>query len=71
MSLSQLSEDPFQSSQPSTSRRHVRDEAEPSEHRVQPRSDPNPRQLLFVNLQPDAKALIIVLEVEATLTRGH
>ena len=67
----QLSKDSFQSSQPSTSRRRVRDETEPSEHCVQPRSDPSPRQLLFVNLQPDAKALVIVLEVEATLTGGH
>jgi hypothetical protein len=71
LSLSQLPEDPFQSSQPSTSRRRVRDEAEPSERRVQPRSDPSPRQLSFVNLQPDAKALVIVLEAEAILTGGH
>lgn len=71
LSLSQLPEDPFQSSQPSTSRRRVRDEAEPSERHVQPRSDPRPRQLSFVNLQPDAKALVIVLEAEATLTGGH
>ena len=71
LSLSQLPEDPFQSSQPSTSRRRVRDEAEPSERRVQPRSDPSPRQLSFVNLQPDAKALVILLEAEAILTGGH
>ena len=71
LSLSQLPEDPFQSSQPSTSRRRVRDEAGPSERRVQPRLDPSPQQLSFVNLQPDARALVIVLEAEATLTGGH
>ena len=71
LSLSQLPEDPFQSSQLSTSRRRVQDEAEPSERRVQPRSDPSPRQLSLVNLQPDARALVIVLEAEATLTGGH
>ena len=71
LSLSQLLEDPFQSSQPSTSRRRVRDEAEPSKCCVQPRSDPSPRQLSLVNLQPDARALVIELEAEATLTGGH
>lgn len=71
LSLSQLPEDPFQSSQPSTSRRRVRDEAGPSERRVQPRPDPSLQQLAFVNLQPDARALVIVLEAEASLTGGR
>jgi hypothetical protein len=42
-SLAHLPDDPIQLSQPSTSRRHVRDEAETSECRIQPHSDLDPQ----------------------------
>jgi hypothetical protein len=52
----------------------MQDEAEMSEHRVQPRSDLNPKQLPLTslkNLQPDARALVIILEAKAMLIGGH
>ena len=51
----------------------MRDEEEPSEHHVQLRLDSNPQQapLRMRNLQLDARALVIVLEVEALLIDGH
>lgn len=63
--LSQLPVDP---NQPSTSRRRVRDEPEPSERRVLPRGDPDMERLTLPVLQLENKALVIVLESEPTLT---
>jgi hypothetical protein len=50
LSLAYLPDDPIQFSQPSISRRCVRDEAKTSEHCVQPRSDLDPQQLQLTNL---------------------
>jgi Mlc titration factor MtfA (ptsG expression regulator) len=69
-----LLEDPILLSQPSTSRRRLRDEEEPSELYIQPRVETDLRQLPLTSLralQPDARALVIVLEVEAILVGGH
>jgi hypothetical protein len=69
-----LSEDPIQLSQPSTSRQHLRNEERPSERHVQPRLETDFQQLLLTSLralQPDARALVIVLEAEAILIEGH
>jgi hypothetical protein len=69
-----LPEDPIQLSQPSTSRRHLRDEEGPSERHVQPRVEADLRQLPLISLralQPDARALVIVLKAEAILVEGH
>jgi hypothetical protein len=52
----------------------VRDEAETSERCIQPRSDLDPQQLSLTSLkslQPDAKTLIIILEAEIMLIKGH
>jgi hypothetical protein len=52
----------------------VREKTEASEHRVQPCSDLDLQQLPLTslkNLQPDAKALIIILEAGTLLIRGH
>jgi hypothetical protein len=52
----------------------MQDEAEMSEHRVQPRSDLNPKQLLLTSLkslQPNARTLVIILKAEAMLIEGH
>ena len=68
--LSQLLVDPDQSS---TSRRHARDEAEPFEHCVQPRTEPGIPQFSLPVLQLENKALVIVLESEpndATVRAG-
>ena len=73
-SLAHSPDDPIQLSQPSTLRRRVREEAEPSERRVQPRTDLDPQQLPLTSLrslQPDARTLVIVLEAEAVLIEGH
>lgn len=69
--LSQLPSDSFPLTQPSMSRRRVRDEAETSERYVQQRVDPGLQQLTLSSLQPDARALVIVLESEAILIGGH
>ena len=72
--LTQLLEVLFPPSQPSTSRRRLRDEEEPSERHVQPRLDSDPQQAPLQSLrtlQPGARALVIVLEVEALLIGGH
>jgi hypothetical protein len=69
-----LPEDLIQPSQPSTSRRRLRDEEEPSERHVQPHLETDLRQLSLTSLrdlQPDVRALVIVLEVEAMLVGGH
>ena len=67
-SFSQLSEGQVELSQPSTSRRRVRDEAEELKRCVQARLDSIPTQPVLTSLQPDARALVIVLEAEAAFT---
>jgi hypothetical protein len=69
-----LSEDPIQLFQPSTSRRHLRDEEGPSKRHIQPRVEADLQQLPLTSLrvlQPDARVLVIVLEAEAMLVEGH
>ena len=66
--LSQLPVDP---DQPSTSRRHARDKAEPSEHCVQPRTELGIPQFSLPVLQLENKALVIVLESEPTLSGSY
>ena len=66
--LSQLPVDP---DQPSTSRRRARDEAEPSERCVQPRTEPGISQFSLPILQLENKALVIVLESEPTLSGSY
>ena len=66
--LSQLLVDP---DQPSTSGRCARDEAEPSEHCVQPRTEQGIPQFSLPVLQLKNKALIIVLESEPTLSGSY
>ena len=66
--LSQLPIDP---DQPSTSRRHARDEAEPYERCVQPRTEPGIPQFSLPVLQLENKALVIVLESEPTLSGSY
>lgn len=71
LSLSQLPVEAFQPSQPSTSRRRAREEAGPSERRVQPRSDLGFQQPPLGSPHSNARALVIVLEAEATLQGGY
>ena len=66
--LSQLLVDPDQSS---TSRRRARDEAEPSERCIQPRTEPSIPQFSLSVLQLENKALVIVLKSEPTLSRSY
>ena len=66
--LSQLLVDP---DQPSTSRQRARDEAEPSERCVQPRTEPGIPQFSLPVLQLENKALVIVLESEPTLSGSY
>ena len=66
--LSQLPVDP---DQPSTSRRHAQDEAEPSERCVQPQTKLGIPQFLLPVLQLENKALVIVLESEPTLSGSY
>ena len=66
--LSQLLID---SDQPSTSRRRARDEAEPFERCVQPRTKPSIPQFSLPVLQLENKALVIVLRSEPTLSRSY
>ena len=66
--LSQLPVDP---DQPSTSRRHARDEAEPTKRCVQPRIEPSIPQFLLPVLQLENKALVIVLESEPMLSGSY
>ena len=66
--LSQLPVDP---DQPSTSRRRVRDEAEPFEYCVQSRTEPCIPQFSLPVLQLENKALAIVLESELTLSGNY
>ena len=66
--LSQLSVDP---DQPSTSRQHARDKAEPSERCIQPQTELGIPQFSLPNLQLENKALIFVLESEPTLSGSY
>jgi hypothetical protein len=69
-----LPEDLIQLSQPSTSRRRLRDEEGPSERHVQPRLETDLQQLPLTSLrvlQPDARTPVIVLEAEAMLVESH
>ena len=67
LSLSQLPDQPLQLSQPSPSRQRYRDEAGPSERRVRARYD----QLWHGNLQEDAQALVILLQVGSVEPGGR
>jgi hypothetical protein len=52
----------------------LQDEEEPSERHIQPHLKTNLQQLRLISLrvlQPDTRALIIVLETEAMLVGGH
>ena len=66
--LSQLLVDP---EQPLTLRRRARDEAEPFERCVQPRTKPGIPQFLLPVLQLENKALVIVLESEPMLSESY
>ena len=66
-----LSQLPVNPDQPSTSRRRARDEAEPSECCVQPRTEPGIPQFSLPILQLKNKALVIVLKSEPTLSRSY
>ena len=66
--LSQLPVDP---NQPLTSRRRARDEAEPSERCIQPRTESGIPQFSLPVLQLENKALVIVLEFEPTLSGSY
>ena len=66
--LSQLPVDP---DQPSTSRRHARDEVESSERYVQPRTELSIPQFSLSVLQLENKALVIVLESEPILSGSY
>lgn len=66
--LSQPLVDP---NQPLTSRRRARDEATPSERRVQPRAEAENQQFSMPVLQLDKKALVIVLESEPALSGSY
>ena len=66
--LLQLPVDP---DQPSTSRRRARDEAEPSECCVKPRTEPCTPQFSLPVLQLENKALVIILEFEPTLSGSY
>ena len=65
---------PVQFSQPSISRRRLRDEEQPFERHTQPRLDPGSQQAPLVilrSLHSGARALVIILESEALLIDGH
>ena len=66
--LSQLPVDP---NQPSTSRQRARDEAEPSERCVQPRTELGIPQFSLPVLQLENKALVIISESELTLSESY
>ena len=69
-----LTQVPIQFSQPSTFRRHLRDEEQPFERHTQPWLDPNPQQASLASLRSlhlGARALVIVLESDALLINGH
>jgi hypothetical protein len=62
LSLSQLPNPPFQLLQPP-----IRDEAEPSRKRKKPRVE----QLWYENLQDNAQALVILMQVGSVEPEGH
>ena len=65
---------PVQFSQPSTSKRRLRNEEQPFERHTQPWLDPSPQQALLASLRSlhlGERALVIVLESEALLIDGH
>ena len=65
---------PIQFSQPSTSRRRLRNGEQPFECHIQPQLDSGPQQAPLTslrNLHPSARALVIILESEALLIDGH
>ena len=65
---------PIQFSQPSTFRRRLKDEEQPFECHTQPQLDPGPQQAPLASLRSlhlGAKALVIILEFEASLIDGH
>ena len=62
---------PIDTDQPSTSRRRARDEAEPFERCVQPRTEPGILQFSLPVLQLENNALVIVLESEPTLSGSY
>ena len=66
-----LSQLPVDSDQPSTSRWRVRDEAGPSEHCVQPRTEIGIPQFSLPVLQLENKALVIVLESKPTFSGSY
>ena len=69
-----LTEVTVQFSQPSTSRRRLRDEEQLIERHTQPQLDPGPQQAFLASLRSlhsDARAPVIVLESEALLIDGH
>jgi hypothetical protein len=73
-SLAHLPNDLIQLSQPSISKRRVKDEMETFERRVQPRSILNPQQFPLTSLkslQPYARTLVIVLKAETMLIGSH
>jgi hypothetical protein len=73
-SLPHLPNDVIQFYQPSISRGRVRVEAETSESRVEPRLDLDPQQLPLTrskSLQPDTRALVFILEIDAMLIGSH
>lgn len=57
--------------QPLTSRRRARDEIGPSEHRVQPHAEAENQDLFVPVLLLDKKAMVIVLESKAALSRSY
>lgn len=63
--------EPLHLSQPSTSRRRMLDEAEPSDRRVRPHIGPSLQQRSLPSLQADRKSLVIILEAEYLLSGGH
>ena len=66
--FSQLPVDP---NQPSISRRHVRDEAEPFERCIQPQTVPDIPQFSLLVLKLENKASVIVLKSELTLYESY
>jgi hypothetical protein len=73
-SLAHLLDDLIQLFQLSTSRWHVQDETEAFERHVQSRSNLDPQQFPLISLnslQPDVRALVIILEAKAMLVEGH
>ena len=69
-----LTQVPIQFSQPSTSRRRLRNEKQPFERHIQPRLDPGPQQAPLASLRslhPGARPLVIAFESEALLIDGY